>query len=377
VKVQAWIDAAPMAQGETTLVAGRTTRLVLSVPGDGVVRGRVVDSRGRPLGRGDVTWSGDRHVSGDMAEDGTFRLTGVGRGRGRLVANVSIVGITGQVETSVEGVEPDGPDLELVVKPPPRITLRVDGLPDGLPLTIALISRARTSMSKFEPETLQTLSVHPFPGEPTLLVLLGGEHAPVVMDLPPMTDGEERDLGTVRFGPGIAVRCRVVNGSGAPVADVEVAVAEKWSDATTRTDAAGRFHIPRMPSRAFLLRVRGGGFPQHLVTVDPVATPAPEVVVTPGGTVAVHVVDADGRGSASADVTVFPPGEFPYDVDFDKTRRSFAVGAEGKAEVRMCAGPRRLRAHGKGGLESEDAVITVREGETTDVTLVLREKRAK
>ena len=83
--------------------------------------------------------------------------------------------------------------------------------------------------------------------------------------------------------------------------------------------------------------------------------------MTRGGFADVRVVDAAGRAVPNASVTVLPAGEFPYDADFDQTRIDATVGPEGRARLRMCVGPRRLKAQGKDGAISETADLSIRE----------------
>jgi hypothetical protein len=379
VTVQAWIAGGPMAEREAQLVAGKTVEVEIAVPSEGFVRGRVLHPPEWRLLRGSVTWDGDKHASGEIGADGWFRLTGTGRGRGRLLVD-AFVHPGGPLDAEVRDVLPDGGIVEVRLerKPASVVFGHLIGLEGPETLKGEILSKRMTGSFELVVEEDGRFE-RPFDSkEPALFVVQREGMAPVLVDLPVMAPGERRDVGALRMGPGVELVGLVRNGENEPVAGVEVMVAERWAPeyraTKVKTDAQGTFRLPHLPERPVLLRFRGGGFPQHLVTVNPGETPRPEIVLRPGGVVELQVVDAEGRGVGGADVAAYPVGEFPYDGDFDTTRRSLRVDAAGKVRTHICSGPRRFQAYAEDGRRSEDVVATFREGETTEVTLVLREK---
>jgi len=376
VAIHVWLDGRPLVERETTLVSGEVATLELTVPTEGVVRGRVVYPQGWPVVEATVSWEGDRLVSGDVDDAGVFRLSGVGRGKGtrRLQA---YGGDAELLAVSLDDVVPDGSSLLVRLErvKPARVTALV-GLPPGTKVSAAVLSRNRTGGVNFLVDEQGRFETKIPTDEPSLLVIPYDGMAPTLVDLPLMAPGARRDLGTLGLVPGVEMAGEVRDVEGKPVAGVEVAVAERWAHPAyvlpTTTDERGAFRIPHMPARPLLLRFRGGGFPQHLRRVDPSTSQRLEMVLTPGGIGDVRVVDPDGGAVPGATLTVLPVGDFPYDGDLDTMSRSVSLGAEGRAPLRMCVGPRRLKAWSKSGGRSEEVEVTIREGDTIVVTLVVR-----
>lgn len=383
VTVQAWVENGPMVEREALLVSGEVVEVEVSVPGDGVVRGRVLHPREWQLLGGSLIWDGDHTVLGVFGEDGLFRLTGGGHGRGRLHVSADFLP-EGHVSTEVGDLLPDGDPVEVRIerRRASLVAGRVVGPADVRSLPGELLSRRETWGLEVRLDDDGRFEV-PFDSkEPALFILRVPNMAPVLVELPVLAPGERRDVGFLRPGPGLEVSGQVRNGDGQSVAGVEVVIAERWAPESrvpaVKTDVQGVFRLSHLPERPLLLRFRGGGFPQHLVTLNPGETPKPEIVLKPGGTAAVRVVDADGLAVPGASLVILPAGDFPYDADFDSTRFHRDADAEGRASLRMCSGSRRLLAYAnKGKATSETVEITIREGETTEVTLVVRDKAAK
>jgi hypothetical protein len=327
-----------------------------------------VDPLARELVHTYLTWSGDRDVQGEVRKNGTFRLVGVGRSRGKLSVWV-LFRRGGSTTVEVDDIEPDGPDVELVIPAPPRLLARVEGLAPEARLTVGLLSAGATS-AREGPLADGRLDVAPVTGEPVLLVLHAEGMAPTVVEVPALSPGEERDLGILALGAGRDIAGRVRALGDAPVGAAEVRVAERWSEARTTTDAEGRFVLPRMPARGILLRVRARGFPQHLFTLPARTDGELEVRLTPGGAVQGVAVDAAGRPVEGAGVVVTPAFETPYDRDHDATRVSVDAGPGGLFSVRLSAGRHRIRAY-RERLRSEPREIEVHEGRVEELRLVL------
>lgn len=106
-----------------------------------------------------------------------------------------------------------------------------------------------------------------------LLRVRSAQAAPQLVRNLPATPGRTRDLGVVQLTLGVTVRGVVQNHSGAPVADAEVqgfrmsdssnrgtaATRAPIESAVTRTDADGRFELPRLPDAQLRLRVSAAG----------------------------------------------------------------------------------------------------------------------
>ncbi len=104
--------------------------------------------------------------------------------------------------------------------------------------------------------------------EPVLLAFRRAGEAPVVLSLPPLSSGEDRDLGEIRLDGGRAVIGRVLGDDKTPIAGAAVTVAEPWTRRLARTDGTGRFCLLRMPLSASWVRVNAEVWPPHFFRID-------------------------------------------------------------------------------------------------------------
>jgi hypothetical protein len=373
-KVRAWWDSTPLVEGEIEVPAGREVEWVPRLVTDGVVRGRVTTSDGRPPWRAHVSWDGAVGAMVEADAEGRFALRGVGKTPGTLSVHATAHEL-GRMHLRREGVVPDGPDLDLVLRRPPRVRALVAGLPAGTRLRTLEISRGLTGGSHPGIDADGNLRLAGQFEEPSLLVLRIPDRAPRIVAVGPLEPETETDLGTITFDEGVVLSGRVVDEKGVPVEGAEVAIADRWAAETgvpaVTTPADGTFRFERMPPVPVHVRVRGAGRPQHVKRVDPQRDAPAEVVVTHGGKVDIEVIDPDGGSMGDVRVVVRLAEDLPYDADADSTRRHVPIGPDGKRTVMMCAGPRRLRAHAPDGRRSPDVLVTVREGETISARLVL------
>jgi hypothetical protein len=271
--------------------------------------------------------------------------------------------------------------LKLERRVPSIVAGTLVGHPADVAVRAKLLSREETGGLTLPVDATGRFELELVSKEPALLVIPSPDMAPTCIDIPLLAPGERRDLGTLRMGPGREVSGRVLTADRAAVPGVEVAVADRWAVETrvrpVTTDAQGAFRLRHLPARPCWLRFRGGGFPQHLISVAADVGDGLDVVVTPGGLVRVRVVDGAGLNPAGSYVSIRPGQDLEYDGDFDSTRFAPEVASHGSIELRMCVGSRRLRAYDRDGARSDEARVQVREGETTEVTLVLRPRPAR
>ena len=89
------------------------------------------------------------------------------------------------------------------------------------------------------------------------------------------------------------------------------------------------------------------------------------------------VVDSQGKPAADGIFSVLPLVENPYDRDYDHSRVGDETDAAGRFSVGLSAGRHRIRGYGGDGFQSETQEIEVREGEETDVRLVVDRRPAR
>lgn len=371
LRLVVWPRGGPTVESEIALAPGEQRDLVLTVPDDGRIRGRIVDPLHRERWDASLIWQGERTVRGEASEAGEFSLSGTGLGKGKLVVWVDFIE-GGHTTVEMNDLEPDGPEVEVVLRATPRIVARLHGPASDASVRIGLLSAGLTSMGRGTGAHFAEHGVELVPnvGEPALVALWTDGFAPTIVEVPALAPGEERDLGPLVLGKGRDVEGRVRTAGGAPVTGADIRVAEKWSDAQTSTDAEGRFVLRHLPSRPLRLRILAPGFPQHLVTVADHVRDRLDVLLTPGGTVEGEVLRADGSPATGSWVTVLPAAEDPYDREYDNSRIAGSVGEDGRFALRLSTGPHRIHAH---DLERRKGAsrIEVQEGAITECRLVV------
>jgi hypothetical protein len=144
-------------------------------------------------------------------------------------------------------------------------------------------------------------------GDARLLRLEGSGIAPMSIGPVALVPDAVTELGDVHVGPGRTVRGRVVDASGAPVANAPVhgyghvergRRGAALARAVTATD--GTFTLERLPEATDLwVGVTHGGFASRLA---PVGSRGVEVVLRPGAALRAALVDPDGARVTTATV---------------------------------------------------------------------------
>ena len=264
VTVRVWSPGVPALKREATLVAGETTTLEIEIPREGIIRGQIVYPAGWRIIELYVTWTGDQSVVGELDAEGRFNFMGVGHGKGTLRV-FGFANGEGRIETELNEIVPDGEPvlIRLEHKIPAFVTGRIEGVP--LPRKALTVLLSRKDTSNFDLEVDKTGHFEtPVPTRAAELLVICAEDsdmALIFVDLPRLAPGDRRDVGLLRFSPGIEFRGELRDAMGKPVAGVEVAVAERWADElkipVATTDEHGAFTVAHLPPRPLL----PGAFP--------------------------------------------------------------------------------------------------------------------
>jgi len=232
---------------------------------------------------------------------------------------------------------------------------------DGCPLWRALVATTdadgRWSMAVTAPERpgFSLVARHPdFADGSVLLEVSTGERAPQVN--PPL---EGRSITLLRRGGQIAGR--VLGPEGLPVAGATVATdVSSVEEQVERTDADGRFALPRMETGDVDFTVMAPGLAPEVRTihVHP-ALSSMDLVLRPGGMLRLMLVDEDGSGVPGAEVILEQWKEYRHRVKWkafaDGMGRVVWDGAPPDGELNLCV-------RGKGWCYTRD--IRVESGES-------------
>lgn len=381
--VQIFPRGAPVETRSTEVPSNQRAVVEIALPSGRILDGLVVTETGEPIAGADVWWLGAQtimgttdgagrfHFEGIAAEVGTLRVTDAsGPMRGDHVARAS---------RYVEGVAAGGPPMRIVLSPAPRVRARIVGLDPATRIGSLIVSRsihAGDSARRLGDGRIETTLTNPL--DPAMWVLTTPGFAPLVVEVGGPYPEATRDLGELRFDGGRTVAGEVRDVSGRAVAGATVRLTDKWADdeeqARQQTGADGAFRFELMPVRPIEVRVDAEGYPVHIVML-PVgrAGEQPKITLTRGGTLRIRVLDAEGAVVPGATVTFMPDGPRPYDVDYDRTRRSRTADADGFLEARLQARGHRIRADApndkrKGHVES----VLVEEGGAASLEIRVR-----
>ncbi len=174
-----------------------------------------------------------------------------------------------------------------------------------------------------------------------------------------VTDGHETSV-TLRLDEGARrVRGRVLDGSGYPVAAVEVLLAGGGHSARAVSNPDGTFDVTLPGRGALTLEARHPRFAPRIVTVTELSREQ-AVTLEPGATVVARV---DGRGCARSDLTVELRSACGA---VERTVRS-----EGTLRLaQICPGRIELSARAVGCVPALSSSVTVRGGESVEIPVL-------
>ena len=375
-EVHLYRTGTPWPKQRVEIRAGERSDVSFDPPTGLALEGVVVDEAGAPIWMSSVTWEGSDVAFARTDRDGRFRLHGLRDSPGTLTASPGLRPLeVALAPTALGGVAPGGPSVRVVLHPAPRATGAFPSQAAADEIRVQQISKTLfggggvrlTSGGRFEVALGEA-------GVASLLVFENAHGAPLVLDVAPLAPGARRDLGDLRFDGGRALDGAVRDEAGAAIADAKVIVAEKWSDQATTTSADGAFRFERLPPRGFEIRVDVPGFPVHVVEVPAGSGDLHRTVtVGRGGTLDLTVLDEAGSPVPGASVTFRPDGDYPYDVDFDKTRRGRHADAQGHLLARLQARGHHVKARdADDSRRGEVPHLEIRPGETTTLEIRIR-----
>jgi len=356
---------------------GGPTEVVVRLSRGASLEGRLVDDRGGPLADVRVTASPDprsaRRALGSSTgsattdAEGRFRVIGLEAGLHQLFAQPEA-----HDTATLSGVDAPRDGLTMIARRRARVTARVR-LPEGTAaqLQVTVLKTTKGPNGRTESATVPwrngELEVPGFPTGPARVELIVAGLGPVARDLD-AAPGETVDLGELKLDAGTTLEGVVVDGQGAPIANVEVTREEGVGvQARTRTGRDGRFRLEHVASGEvrLYLSARGYAIAAHVVPVregEPVT-----IRLDRGGLLKGEVTDEDARVIAGVNVSIFDPNR-----SGDRTRMTAtATDPLGRFEVRLPAGNYRVSAW-RGTKQSAFGEASLREGEETRVVLTFR-----
>ena len=359
------------------------------------IRGRVRTKASEPVAGASVRGFAMRRGAGaSLSEatteaDGSFVLAGPDQALYRLSVEAPGFGAANKE------AEPGGDPLDLVLEPAGTITgLVVDDR--GQPVDSFRVSARAKDSSPMRPMMPRSEDVTSDDGRFSLADVAAGTYV-VTVTAPEratgtvpgvsVSAGAGVDVGTVKLGAGGTVKGTVTEQGGGPLSGAKVSVSGQGRDwmsfgqePEAVTDAAGAFEVKGVAAGTVQVTATHPGFARSEAVsadVDPAKAPADvRIVMSQGGRVEGSVRRRDGTplGAALVSVASLGPGFMAF------TREtSAATGADGRFQVEnVRAGRGTLSVLFAGATSGAMQSITrrdveVREGETTNVDVVLRE----
>lgn len=343
----------------------------MSRDGHRALSGRVVTETGVPLGGTGTslrvtftTPEGSRTTS--PAADGTFQLCDVPSSNGRLEVRDDNGILAPWVR---EDAAPEGPPVKVVLRAFARFIGRVEPVPRSRSVVLhreywsQIFNGVGTMVGPLPIEEDGTFTIGCGAGRPCRLAFEPPDGAPLFFEELPLAEGEARDLGILRFGPGVTVEARVLDDIGRGVADASILVDvdNLCGDRHARSDASGRFRLEHLGEMALDVTVDAPGFvAREFAVPGPRDLHLQEIALQPAGFVEGTLLDEDGRPLAGWTVDCAEPDrDDAFDGDTDSLGRFRIAAAPGT--YRLVVG------------DHEGPAAEVRARETTRVEFRIKE----
>ncbi len=326
--------------------------------GHRVVSGRVVNEDGTPLGGADIDVVFNPSDGGFRtfpADDGTFHVCDVPDTAGTL----EVRDRTGVHSSWSRAEVRPGARLEIVLRTAARFVGRIDPAPATRRIAVRRVNQAHWPPDTTDMEIGTWLvstdeqgrfDIPWSPGRPISLAFDASDAAPIFLDEPALAEGEIRDLGVLRLGPGRTAEGTVVDDGGNPVADCRLKLEMQFGrrgtwlvssgpdidDRWSYTTPGGRFRFNRLPEASLSLEATAAGFVPltlDLPTVNDLQ--GLEVRLVPTALVEGVLADASGHPVAGKSVECVAPGrDEPFWGRTDSLGRFRIVVAPGKYRLK-------------------------------------------
>lgn len=359
------VPGRPFSYSRMTVESGRVTEVVVAREESLVVAGQVVTSAGTPIRQAYVWWQSPTASTFIRADDtGRFRFDGLDATPGRLhvMESGDAAGLR-LARWNREGVKPGGPPITVALEP--SAWLRATVVNADSAMVTAAVQWAQWPKSTDGEMPTESVGERGIRfrvdrlGVPGRVQFRASERAPVVVVVPPLSGGETRDVGVLRFDEGRALDCIVETPNGRAVANAMV---------NGRKAEQGRVSLPHQSREAVPILVATDGWPRHWFVVPPDASQPVRLTLGPLGTLEVVVVQRDGRpaGIASLRFTL-PEGWLIEGVD-DEAQFIEKTDAEGRFRGPLQAREYKIEARcftGNGFRTTESSVTVAPNTETT------------
>lgn len=296
--------------------------------------GRAEDETGAPVAGARLEFGTDRFApSAEAADDGSFVLEGLEDEERTVVA-----WDPERLHSSSEVVaRPGGGPRRVVLPSLPRVTatlVPLDVAPENFNVIVRTAAQGRRSWTSRDDVGRFRVPWVPESGYFDVIVEPGDEFAPIVRTGVVVEAGGSVDLGALQVSAGRTAEGVVLDADGAFAVGAVVRASGAWGARETKSDAAGRFRLDRLPDAPAHISVT---LLYHAGLHAEVACDSSATLRCERGVVAtIALARTDGRPAAGEDLRCFPvvPGG-----GADASRPTDATTNErGEARIRLTPG---------------------------------------
>ncbi len=303
------VTAVADGYGESSVDAEAPTSVVILLMPEGSIAGTVVDPSGRPVPDATVVARSLDMVSETLTgADGTFTLGNLAASQFKVTARTAngFGAASGEVTVSL--------GKQTTVRIPLLAASRLSGVvmlgDTPCPEPRVDVRDPRTEHERSMIDDGQGGQVHIdglLPGEYVVHPKCpGGYESPAPYARVVVTDKDQDGL-VWRVNPGASIRGRVINETGAPVADAEVKAVGEWSE-IDRTDDDGRYELTglRAGNYAVTATALDGGHSADKATLAEAQARVLDLKVQASARIAGTLVDAAGRPVSGLEIRADP-----------------------------------------------------------------------